>query len=161
MVSIVAMAGSDLKVKSGDKKFFKNASGNAVVEFVWDGATYDGKMPLGEKFDNLKELKEIAKKGFTEEFNDRSKKVKVADKASDANYKFTIKVDKIDQYYKVMGFVPGNATKVWGTITITDIKSGAELVVIEVKEVDGGANPVPNECFSDCFEELGKQLARM
>ncbi len=161
MISMNAMAGLDIKVTKGDKKFFKTAAGSAVVEFVWDGATYDKKEPLGKHFSNLNELMDLALKGFTETFNDKCKKVKVEGDLKDAQYKFTMKITNMDQYYKVMGFIPGNATKVWGTMTITDAGSGEELVVIDVDEVDGGANPNPNGSFCDCFEELAEQVAKL
>ena len=67
----------------------------------------------------------------------------------------------MDQYFKVMGFIPGNATKVWGTMNVTDLQTGETIAVIEVKEVNGGANPSPNGSFSDCFEELAKQIVKL
>lgn len=161
MVSVNAMAGLDIKVTKGDKKFFKTAQGGAIVEFVWDGATYDKKEPLGNHFGNLKELMNVAMEGFTDTFNDKCKKVKVVGSKDEAQYKFTMKIENMDQYYKVMGFIPGNATKVWGVMTITDIQTGEELVVIDVNEVDGGANPNPTGSFSDCFEELAEQVAKL
>lgn len=160
-VCMCAMAGSNIKVTQGDKKIFKTASGNAVVEFVWDGATYDNKQPLTEKYNNLEELKPIAWKGFQNAFNKSCKKVKVVEDAADATYKFTIKVTNMDQYFKVMGFVPGNATKAWGTLTITDVKSGQVLVEGTFSGIDGGANLSPDGTFEDCFEEVARQVARL
>lgn len=161
VVSISAMAGSDLTVIQGDKKFMKAADGNAVIEFVWDGATYDYKQPLAEKFENLEELKNVAWNGFAETFNKKSKKVKIVSDAAGARYKFVMQVKNMDQYFKVMGFIPGNATKVWGTMNVTDLQTGETIAVIEVKEVNGGANPSPNGSFSDCFEELAKQIVKL
>lgn len=117
-------------------------------------------MPLGEKW-KIDEVKKIAVFGFMEEFNDRCKKVEVVGDATDAKYKFTMKVTKMDQYFKVMGFVPGNATKVWGEFTITDIATGEVLVKAKIDEVNGGANPSPDGSISDCFEELGKEVSRI
>lgn len=158
---MTAFAGSDIKVVDGDKKFLKTAEGNAVLVINWDDATYDDKMPLAVHFSELENLKKIGWSGFAEEFNDRSKKVKVVKNEADAKYKFTLDVKKMDQYFKVMGFIPGNATKVWGTLTVTDLSNGNKIAVIDVKEVDGGANPSPDGSFSDCFEELGKQVSKL
>lgn len=160
--SVVALAGSDIKVTSGNAKFLKNAEGNAVLVFDWDGATYDNKQPLTEKFTNLEELKKVAWNGFTETFNEKSKKVKVVpnEQGKTAKYKFSMKVTNMDQYFKVMGFIPGNATKVWGTLTVTDLSNNETIAVISVTEVDGGANPSPDGSFSDCFEELAKQVSK-
>lgn len=161
LFSLYAVAGSNISVVQGDKKFFKNALGKAVLEFVWDGATYDRKDPLKNHITDLDQLKPIAKSGFTETFNEKCKTVKIVEGAKDADYKFTMQVKNMDRYVKVMGWVPGPATKVWGTLTITDLKTGNVCVVIEVNEVDGGANPSPVESFSDCFEELAKQVAKL
>ena len=158
---MAAMAGSDIKVLEGNKKFLKGAEGNAVLVFNWEGATFDNKQPLTEKFTDLENLKNVAWKGFAETFNEKSKKVKVVREEADAKYKFTMDVKNMDQYFKVMGFIPGNATKVWGTMTVTDLSTGETIAVIEVTEVNGGANPSPDGSFSDCFEELAKQVAKL
>lgn len=147
--SVMVMARSDIKVVRGDKKFLKTAQGNATLVFDWEGATYDNKMPLASKFDKLEELKKVAWNGFQENFNKKSKKVKVVTDQEKARYKFTMKVTNMDQYVKVMGFIPGPATKVWGTMTITDLADGEVIAVIEVNEVDGGANPSPSGTFID------------
>lgn len=156
-----AYAGLDIKVANGDKKFFKNTEGKAIVEINWDGATFDGRMSLAEKFGDMTDYAAASKNGFTESFNDESKKLKVVQEAKDAQYKFTIQITKVDQYFKVMGFVPGNATKIWGTLIVTDIATGQQLVEVIIDEVDGGASPSPTETFSDSFEELAEQLTKL
>lgn len=161
MTCMCAYAGLDIKVAQGDKKFMKTAEGKAVVEILWDGAQYDNKMPLEQKFDNLKECQAASLNGFKESLNDNSKKVKTVEDAKDATYKISIKITNVDQYFKVMGFVPGNATKIWGTLTISDAKSGDVLLVVDINEVDGGASPSPIETFSDSFEELAEQLTKL
>lgn len=67
----------------------------------------------------------------------------------------------MDQYFKVMGFIPSNATKVWGTLTVIDLSTNTVIAVVEVNEVDGGANPSYDGTFSDCFEELAKQVTKL
>lgn len=159
MMALVAMAGSNLHILKGDAKFFKTASGTAIVKFDFEGATYDGKMPLSDKFD-IERVARIAKSGFSETFNDKSKKVKIVADDSVVNYVINYKVTKMDQYFKVMGFIPGMATKNWGTITVTDAASGEILLQVDVVECDGGASPSPDETISDSFEDTAKQFAR-
>ena len=161
MGCMTAMAGSDLKVVEGDKKFLKTASGNAVLIFDWEGATYDNKEPLTNHYSNLEQLKPIAWNGFVEEFNKKSKNVKVVKDATDARYQFSMQVTNMDMYVKVMSFIPSPATKVWGVMTVTDLQTGEVIAIIQVKEVNGGGNPSPDGSFSDCFEELGKQMAKL
>lgn len=159
MVSICAMAGSDIKFKNGDKKFFKTAEGTAALELVWTGCTYDDKIPVEKKFVNIDFLKKIAWSGFKEDFNNKSKKVKIVDDKEGTNYTIVVNVKKIDQFYNPMGFVPGTCTKMWGTIVIKDAKDNV-LMEVEADGVDGGTSLSTDECFSDCFEELGKQFAK-
>ena len=58
---MTAMAGSDIKVTEGNKKFLKTAEGNAILVFDWEGATFDNKEPLASKFSNLEELRSCLK----------------------------------------------------------------------------------------------------
>lgn len=158
---MTAMAGSDIRVTEGDKKFLKTVRGNAELVFNWDEATFDNTEPLSSKFSNLEELKKVAWNGFAETFNEKSSNVKVVRGGSDIQYRFLMKVSNMDQYFKVMGFIPSPATKVWGEMIVTDITTGDVIAKIEVKEVDGGANPSPDGTFSDCFEELAKQVSKL
>ena len=161
IVSMYAMAGSDLKVVNGNKKFIKENRGNAILEFNYDDATYDGKEPLTNKFPDIENLKKLSWDGFVEEFNDRCKTVKVVRGEKDAQYKILIKITKIDQIFNVMGIIPGHCIRAWGTVTITDIKTNGTMLTLEIDEIDGGANPSPDGAYSDCFEELGKQMSKL
>lgn len=156
---ISAFAGG-IKVTGGDKKIFKHISGNAVLEFIFDNATFADKMPLQEdsRFQDIEHVKEVAMNGFKQDFNDECENVKVVDSAADAQYKITLKVTKMDQYVKITGFIPAPATKTWGVMTISDLKTGEILTTVEVNAVNGGANPSPDGCISDSFEELGEKV---
>ncbi|MBQ0073729.1 MAG: hypothetical protein KBT34_06005 [Prevotella sp.] len=158
LFSITAMAGSDIEVTQGDEKFFKKTDGTATCVFIWDGATYDGRMALSKKFKNLATLKKASYNAFVEEFNKKSKHIQIV--KGKAKYKITIRIKKIDQYFKVTGIVPANATKMWGTLTVTN-SAGKKLLVATIDEVDGGSNRDPVGTFEDCFEDLGKQVAKL
>lgn len=160
VAAVAVFAANPLTLKQGDKKFLKNAKGGALLEFIYDGATYDDRMPLTEKFPDIDKLKKLSWDGFVEEFNERCKTVKVVTKAEEANYKFTVKVTKIDQFINVMGFIPGPCVRAWGTLTVSDLKSGESLLVLDIDEIDGGSNPSPDGAYSDCFEELGKLFVK-
>lgn len=161
-ITCTAAVASDIKVVNGDKKFFKNSEpGIIALEFVWDGATYDNKMPLEEHYTDLEHLKQVAWAGFAENFNERCKKNTISNNVSNARYKITVRVINMDSYIKVMGWIPAPATKMWGTFNIVDCKTGQVCVEGNIKEVDGGSNPSPDGTFSDCFEELAKQVAKL
>jgi len=159
VVGMACYAGP-LSFKSGDKKFFKTADGGALLEVTYEGATYDDRMPLTEKYSNIDEKTKISYDGFVEEFSERSKKVNIVDNAKDAKYKFTIKVTKVDEFFNVMGFIPGPCIRVWGTFTVTDLSTGSEVLVVDIDEIDGGSAPTPDRAFNDTFGELGKKIVK-
>lgn len=164
VASIYSFAGSDLKVVGGSKKFFRTAEGKAVLYIDWEGCQYDNRMALEENFTVPGELdvrKEAGYNGFIQDFNQKMRKMKIGDDDQGAIYEIYIKVVNLDQYIKVMSFMPGPATKIWGTITITDLTTGEVALVVNFEEVDGGASPSVVETWSDAFEELADQLCEL
>lgn len=159
LAGVSAFAGSDLSVVSGDKKFFKNANGNVNLVIDWSANNFDDRMTLDEKFGDMTSRKAAARDGFIQDFSKLFKNLPIVD--GDADYRIEIKVAKIDQYIKVMGWIPGPSTKVWGTLTVTDLRSGETLLTIEIDECDGGASPSPDESFSDSFESIACQLVKL
>lgn len=158
MVCAVAMAGS-MKVVDGNKKVFKAISGYALLEIDWSETSYDGRMTLQEKYGDFEPYAAASRSGFIQDFNQDCRSVKIVDDESKANYKILIKIDKVDQYIKVTGFIPGPATKIWGTLSIIDLQSNKTLTVVKIDECNGGASPSPLETFSDSFEALGEYVA--
>ena len=162
LVATVTIAGNPLKVISGDKKFFKSAEGTVLLEVVFnDDATYDDRMPLTEKYNNLAQKAVIAYDGFVEEFSDNNSKLNIVKEASEATYKITINVTKIDEFFNVMGWVSGPCIRVWGTLTVTDTKTGESLLVVDIDEIDGGAAPSTDRAFNDTFGKLGEKIAKL
>ena len=162
MVATVTFAANPLKVVNGDKKFFKNAEGTVFLEVVFDAdATFDDKMPLTEKYDNLDEKLTIAYNGFIEEFTERNKKLQFVKTEEEATYKITIRVTKVDEFVNIMGFIPGPCIRVWGTLTVTDVKSGETVLVVDIDEIDGGSAPTTDAAFNDTFGELGQAIAKL
>lgn len=162
LFAMAAFAGNPLKVVSGNKKFFKSAEGKIFLEVVFnDDATFDGKMPLAEKYDDLENKTVISYNGFIEEFNDNNSKMTFVKDEAEADYKITINVTKIDEFINVMGWIPGPCIRVWGTLTVTDAKTGDSLLVVEIDEIDGGSAPTTDRAFNDTFGELGERIAKL
>ena len=161
MMAIVTFAANPIKVVNGDKKFFKNAEGTVFLEVIYEGATFDDKMPLTEKYDNVEEKTTISYDGFIEEFSERNSRLSFVKTEEEATYKMTIKVTKVDEFINIMGFIPGPCIRVWGTLTITDVKSGDTLLVVEIDEIDGGSAPTTDRAFNDTFGELGQKIAKL
>lgn len=161
IIATVAFAANPIKVVSGDKKFFKSAEGNIYLEVKYEGASFDDKMPLTEKYNDMESKTTISYNGFIEEFTDNNKKMKFVTTESEANYKITIQVTKIDEFINVMGWIPGPCIRVWGTLTVTDVKSGESLLVVEIDEIDGGSAPTTDRAFNDAFGKLGEKIAKL
>lgn len=161
VAAVVAFAGNPIKVIGGDKKFFKNAEGAMLLEISYAGATFDGKMPLTDKYRDIPEKTRISYDGFIEEFSDKNNKITFVKDASQAKYKMSIKITKIDEFVNVMGFIPGPCIRAWGTLTVTAIGSNDPLLVVDIDEVDGGSAPTTDRAFNDTFGELGKRIAKL
>ena len=162
IVATVTFASNPIKVVSGDKKFFKSAKGNVFLEVIYDdNATFDDKMPLIEKYPDLEAKAIISYNGFIEEFGERNNQLNFVKTEDEATYKMTIRVTKVDEFFNVMGFIAGPCIRVWGTLTITDVKSGDSLLVVDIDEIDGGSAPTVDRAFNDTFGELGKRIAKL
>lgn len=161
LLAINVFAANPLKVKDGDKKFFRKAKGECLLEVVYTGASFDGKMPLTEKYSDMDMKTTISYDGFVEEYNDCNKKLPIVKDEATANYKITIQVTKVDEFVNIMGFIPGPCIRVWGTLTVTDLKDGSTIVVVDIDEIDGGSAPTTDRAFNDTFGELGKKIAKL
>lgn len=161
LFATVAIAGNPIKVISGNKKFFKNAEGNVLLEIKYDGASFDGKMPLTEKYPDVDAKTIISYNGFIEEFSERNDDLTFVKNEAEANYKITIQVTKVDEFFNVMGFIPGPCIRVWGTLTVTDVKTGESLLVVDIDEIDGGSASTTDRAFNDTFGELGEKIAKL
>lgn len=161
IIATVAFAANPLKVVNGDKKFFKNAEGTVFLEVIYEGASFDDRMPLTEKYDNIEEKTTISYNGFIEEFSERNDKLQFVKTEEEATYKITIKVTKVDEFINVMGFISGPCIRVWGTLTVTDVKTGESLLVVEIDEIDGGSAPTTDRAFNDTFGQLGEKIAKL
>lgn len=161
LLAINVFAANPLKVKDGDKKFFRKAKGECLLEVVYTGASFDGKMPLTEKYSDMDMKTTISYDGFVEEYNDCNKKLPIVKDEATANYKITIQVTKVDEFVNIMGFIPGPCIRVWGTLTVTDLKDGSTIVVVDINEIDGGSAPTTDRAFNDTFGELGKKIAKL
>ena len=161
LFAVNAFAANPLKVKNGDKKFFRKAKGECLLEVIYTGASFDGKKPLTEKYQDIDNKTTISYEGFIEEYSERNKNLPIVTDAANAKYKITIQVTKVDEFINIMGFIPGPCIRVWGTLTVTDLSNGDTLLVVDIDEIDGGSAPTVDRAFNDTFGELGKKIAKL
>lgn len=161
VMAVMVFAGNPLKVKEGNKKFFKTAAGGALLEVSFAGASYDDKMPLTDRYPDVDNKTKIAILGFQEEFDEESKNMNIVTKKEDARYKISVKVTKVDEFINPMGWVVGPCVRVWGTVTVTDIADGSTQLVVDIDEIDGGSAINTDRAFNDTFGKLGERLAKL
>ena len=161
LFAVNAFAANPLKVKDGDKKFFRKAKGECLLEVIYTGASFDGKKPLTEKYQDIDNKTTISYEGFIEEYSERNKNLPIVTDAANAKYKITIQVTKVDEFINIMGFIPGPCIRVWGTLTVTDLSNGDTLLAVDIDEIDGGSAPTVDRAFNDTFGELGKKIAKL
>jgi hypothetical protein len=161
LFAVNAFAANPLKVKDGDKKFFRKAKGECLLEVIYTGASFDGKKPLTEKYQDIDNKTTISYEGFIEEYSERNKNLPIVTDAANAKYKITIQVTKVDEFVNIMGFIPGPCIRIWGTLTVTDLSNGDTLLVVDIDEIDGGSAPTVDRAFNDTFGELGKKIAKL
>ena len=161
LFAVNAFAANPLKVKDGDKKFFRKAKGECLLEVIYTGASFDGKKPLTEKYQDIDNKTTISYEGFIEEYSERNKNLPIVTDAANAKYKITIQVTKVDEFINIMGFIPGPCIRVWGTLTVTDLSNGDTLLGVDIDEIDGGSAPTVDRAFNDTFGELGKKIAKL
>jgi len=161
LFAVNAFAANPLKVKDGDKKFFRKAKGECLLEVIYTGASFDGKKPLTEKYQDIDNKTTISYEGFIEEYSERNKDLPIVTDAANAKYKITIQVTKVDEFVNIMGFIPGPCIRIWGTLTVTDLSDGSTIVVVDIDEIDGGSAPTTDRAFNDTFGELGKRIAKL
>mgnify|MGYP004447654249 CR=1 FL=1 len=134
--------------------------GNIFVTFDFEDATYDNKEPLAVHYENLSELIVKVLSDFNQTLQKKAKKINVVDKVTEAEYTVTVKVNNMDCYFKVMSFVPGSDTKMWGFVTIKDNVTGENIAVIKITECDGGRDFSVDDSFVKCFHKVGEELGK-
>lgn len=161
LFAVNAFAANPLKVKDGDKKFFRKSKGECLLEVIYTGASFDGKKPLTEKYQDIDNKTTISYEGFIEEYSEHNKNLPIVTDATNAKYKITIQVTKVDEFINIMGVIPGPCIRVWGTLTVTDLSNDNILLVVDIDEIDGGSAPTTDRAFNDTFGELGKRIAKL
>ncbi len=161
LMGVLTLSAGDkvLTLEKGELASLKTG-GNVTVVFNFDGAMYDMKESLSAHYPNFAELIAKVPLNFMEGFNDKCKESKVVD-SEDSKYTITIKVDNMDCYFKVVSFVPGHATKVWGNASIKDNTTGETIAVVKITECAGSRDFTIDDSFGKCFISLGGKMAKV
>lgn len=161
LISVLAFAGSPVKMQSGDKSFLKEDA-KACVVMNYDKTTWDkGKTLKEELNDKYDKYLQNGQKAFIEAFNAKSSKLKITEKKEEAKYKIIVNFTNFDKFYSVMSFVPGFKTKMWADITIVEVASNKVVCTASVEELEGSRDFTLDDSWTKCYEELGKSLPKL
>ncbi len=157
---LTAIAGNDIKLTEGSIASLKNGGIGCVVLDMAD-TQFDGKMPLrkDDRFRDVDEQLPECTREFIREFNDNSKAFRLTDKVEDAEYEFYVKLTNLDVFINVMSFKGGVGIKLWGSITITNKKTGEKVAVYKIDE-EGNSGFTYQIALEEGFEGIAKFLAK-
>ncbi len=162
---VVVNAGNPLTVQTGGDKLKEITAQSMEVEFVvdWSKVTFDDRETLEERLgeEDAEWTKSDCYTKFMEGFNDKSKNVRLVDHETDAPYKYVLAVSKMDCYVAPLKFVPGWASKMWGTLSIIEKATDTPVVVVGIDEAEDGRDFVVKECFGETFSYVGEKIAKL
>lgn len=159
-VALCATAMAKVKVTGGDAGCMRERV-TAVVVFDYSAATFDKEQSYeawcGEDYG---ERVEKSAEAFVEGFNKKSKGLKIEGEESEAKYRITVKVGDMDQSMSFSCNWGQMSFKCSAEITITEIATGEVVCIVTVDEERGGCDYSPLDRITDCFNGIGKELAK-
>lgn len=159
LFSVIAFAGSPIKVSNGKTSFLKE-SAKACVTFDWSAAKWDNGKTLKEHWGNNYEmLIKAGAESFIKGFDAVSKKLKTSD--AEGKYLFDIKITNVDEFFSAMSVVPGHKHKVWATIDVIEKANNNKVCEIKVESFKGGRDFSIDDSFKECMSDLGKSIAKL
>ncbi len=156
---MAVFANHDVNVVAGSLAPLKDG-GNATITINMNETTFDSKMPLreDERFSDVDKYIPEFQSEFVREFNEHAKKFQMVNGEATTDYKFIIDVTNMDVYVTFFSFKGGVASKIWGTLTITNA-ADEKIAVIELKEFESSGFTY-NISLEETFEVLAKNLAK-
>lgn len=165
LVGLSAFAGNPVKVvKSNENlKGFMKKDVAAVLIIDWAKTKFDNKKAASAEFGkDWAFIKKDCAEKFIEEFNDKSKGIKLQDYAKGAKYKFVFTVTNVDDHVNVMGYGPRTEAKIWGTLKIVEAGAkGKTIAEIQIDEAEDGVDYVRKEAYGKTMKLLAKRIAKL
>lgn len=152
---MISAAGDEVKVVEGTARALK-APVTALVEFDWDGATWDNGISLEEQWG--KDYAQICSESeatFIAQFNKKNKKgLQLSDSIEDSDVEVVVKITNADKHWNW-----GMATTIWGTITVKD--KGRVVLKVRLNEVEGEGDNSADDSVARCFLEIANKFAKV
>ena len=157
LVSSVIFAANPHKIAKGEVTVFKKGD-IAFLEIDMSDTTWEEKESMTKHFDDYDRLEGLFFEVFRSTYNENSKTIKISGDF-DPDYRFVFHPK--DFYCSVDGAFFKKNTRVWGTLTISEMDSGNEICVVQIigfpsKESDY----VEADSVIKCISNLAQTLTR-
>ncbi len=154
-------ASSAVEITDGSAAYMKSAV-KALVCTQWNHATWDGGKTLQEHWKKDYDcFVQMADTAFVAGFNSAKKACQATVDGGEAQLKIDIAVVTVDYFFGGFSYKAGDRHKIWATVTVTDLASGAVVCIYEVDDFKGHAVPGNAvESYRRMWSDLGRKIAR-
>lgn len=152
---ITVMAGDEIKVINGNASVLKEKS-VALVEFDWEGATWDNEKSLEEQWSNdYATIISESEATFIAQFNKKNKKgLQLSDSIEDSPITISVKITNADKHWSW-----GMVTSIWGTIAV--LKDGQEVLKVKLTKIEGEGDNSADDSVARCFLEIANKFVKV
>lgn len=156
-----ALAGSDIKVKSGNSVVVKEKT-NAVIVFDFSDARWEQKESFkGWSGNDYEKRVNAASKSFVSYFNENSKGLKLVDNLEQAEYSIIFKVTNLEKHQVFSGMWGQGKISVTGTIDIVNVKTKEQVCSIFIDGYGASKDYNVTDGIGKCFKALGKDMTKL
>lgn len=157
---MLTITAGSLAVEEGSAAVLRE-NANAIFELDFDHCTFERKEDFKAWCGNDYDVRVgLMKDYFTEYFNEYNKGLKITSDAGSAKYKMVL---HIDQFIRKSGEFYGARShmRIYGDLTITDLKTNEPVCKIRITKLDGGDDFVENDRFPKVMRALAKKLGKL
>lgn len=161
MISITAMASSDIKVKSGKKDFLKE-NAVAVILFDFSDARWEEKDSFKEwSGSDYDKRISVASENFVNSFNANTSGLKSTLKGDNAKYTIIFKVTNLERHQSFTGMWGQGKISVTGTISVINNETKEQICYIYIDGYGSSKDFNITDGIGKCFKALGKQISKL
>ena len=161
LVCLNALAGSDIKVKSGKSVVVKE-NANAVIVFDFSNARWEQKESFKDwSGTDYEKRVNVASECFVNSFNENTKGLKLVTNKDLAEYSIIFKVTNLEKHQAFTGMWGQGKISVTGTIDILNIKTQEQVCSIFIDGYGASKDYNVTDGIGKCFKSLGKDMTKL
>lgn len=155
LISINVLADKEISILVGNTSIFKENE-IALVEFEWDGATWNNDISLEEQWGkDYAQIVSESEATFIAQFNKKNKKkLQLSDQIENSSITIFIKITNADKHW-----LWGIVTSIWGTITV--VQNGTEVLKVQLSKIEGDSDNSADDSVARCFQEIANKLLKL